>query len=505
MREIIGKLDNKKVVIIGGGPAGLTTAYEISKMGGESIILEKDQMVGGISRTVNYKNYYFDIGGHRFFTKVKIVDDIWKEVLGDDFLKRKRLSRIYFNNKFFYYPLRPINALLGLGLWKSVLILASYLHSQILPSKKEESLEQWVSNRFGKFLYRTFFKTYTEKVWGIPCSEIRAEWAAQRIKGLSLLSTLKNALIKPKNSGNGSVIKTLINSFNYPKLGPGMMWQSMAEIIRGKGSRIYLGVKVERILWNNNRIEYLEVKQNGEKKFIHGTHFINSMPIRELIQKFKPSVPEKVLEAASRLTYRDFITVALIVNKRDVFSDNWIYIHDPNVKLSRIQNFKNWSPYMVPDPDKTCLGLEYFCFEGDELWTMSDQELIELGKKELEVLGLVRMCDIEDGTVVRMPKAYPVYDQTYHKNLMTVRRYLEKFSNLQTIGRNGLHRYNNQDHSMMTGVFAARNVIGANCDVWSVNTEMEYHEESFVAKSRDRDNLVPTSDATLKVTNILSD
>jgi protoporphyrinogen oxidase len=485
MRESEQKCD-KKVAIIGGGPAGLTASYELSKAGVKSIVLEKDQTVGGISRTVNYKNYYFDIGGHRFFTKVKMVDDIWKEVLEDDFLKCKRLSRIYFNNKFFYYPLRPINALLGLGLWESFLIFTSYLQAQIFPSKKEETLEEWISNRFGKFLYRTLFKTYTEKVWGIPCSEIRAEWAAQRIKGLSLLIAMKNALVKSQsNGGNGSVIKTLVDSFDYPKLGPGMMWQTMAEIVRGKGSRIYLGVEVEGILWNNNKIESLEAKQNGQKKFVHGTHFISSMPIRELIQKFKPSVPEKVLEAANKLNYRDFITVALIVNRHDIFPDNWIYIHDPNVKLGRIQNFKNWSPYMVPGSDKTCLGLEYFCFEGDELWNMTDKELLELGKKELEVLGLVRMCEIEDGAVVRMPKAYPVYDRDYHKNLMTIRRYLENFSNLQTIGRNGLHRYNNQDHSMMTGVFAARNVIGANCDIWSVNTEIEYHEESFVAETSD--------------------
>ena len=474
------KIDTKKVIIIGGGPAGLTAAYELCKMRVKSIILEKDQMVGGISRTVNYKNYYFDIGGHRFFTKVKAVNDMWHGVLNGDFLRCSRLSRIYYQKKFFHYPLRPYNALTGLGPWKSFLILASYLHSHIFPSKQEETLEQWVSNRFGKRLYRTFFKTYSEKVWGIPCSEIRAEWAAQRIKGLSLMSALRNALVKPHNNGrnsNGNVIKTLIDSFEYPKLGPGMMWQAIAEIVQSNGSKVCVDTEVDSILWNNNKIELLEVKKNGQKELIHGTHFISSMPIRELIQKFKPTVPEKVLDAANGLNYRDFISVTLIVNKRDVFPDNWIYIHDPDVKLGRVQNFKNWSPYMVPDQNKTCLGLEYFCFDGDELWTMTDEELIESGKKELETLGLVQTSDVEDGTVVRMPKAYPIYDQTYYKNLMTIRRYLERFSNLQTIGRNGMHRYNNQDHSMLTAMLAVENIMGANHDLWEVNVEHEHHED----------------------------
>lgn len=339
----------------------------------------------------------------------------------------------------------------------------------------------------------------------MPCNELRAEWAAQRIKGLSLMSTLRNTLAKPHNNsrnGNGNIIKSLIDSFEYPKLGPGMMWQSIADKAQGNGSQICLDTEVDRILWINNKIESLEVNQNGQKKLIDGTHFISSMPIRDLIQKFKPSVPENVLEAANRLTYRDFMTVALIINKRDLFPDNWIYIHDPDIKTGRIQNFKNWSSYMVPDENKTCLGLEYFCSEGDELWAMSEQELIELGKKELEVLGFARVCEIEGGTVVRVPKAYPVYDQTYYKNLMTMRRYLERFSNLQTIGRNGLHRYNNQDHSMMTGILAAQNVVGANYDIWSVNTETEYHEDGLATESMDENNLIPTGDEPVEVASI---
>ena len=489
---------NKKVAIIGGGPAGLTAAYELSKTGVESIVLEKDKMVGGISKTVNYKKYYFDIGGHRFFSKIKAVNDIWHGELNGDFLKRDRLSRIYYQKKFFYYPLRPLNALSGLGSLKSFLILASYLHSNIFPFKQEETLEQWVSNRFGKCLYRTFFKTYTEKIWGIPCSEIRAEWAAQRIKGLSLISALKNALIKPqKNGGNGNVIKTLIDSFEYPKLGPGMMWQSIAEKVQRNGSQICLETEVDRILWSNNKIESLEVNQNGQKKSIHGTHFISSMPIRELVQKLKPTVPENVLEAANGLNYRDFITVALIVNKRDIFPDNWIYIHDPDVKLGRIQNFKNWSPYMVPDQNKTCLGLEYFCCEGDEFWTMSDYQLIELGRKELETLDLVQACEVEDGTVVRMPKAYPVYDSKYRESLHIIREFLDGIDNLQLVGRNGMHKYNNMDHSMLTAMYAVENINGANHNLWDVNEEQEYNEK----KTQELSEKLMSDESIVKVFN----
>jgi protoporphyrinogen oxidase len=470
---------NKKVVVIGGGPAGLTASYKLSKAGVESVILEKEQTVGGISRTTNYKEYYFDIGGHRFFTKIKEVEDMWKEVLGDDFLQRKRLSRIYYKKKFFFYPLRPFNALFGLGIWDSFLIGASYLYASVCPSREEKTFEQWVSNRFGRRLFSIFFKTYTEKVWGISCSEIRAEWAAQRIKGLSLISALKNSLIKSQNTTGDkrNVIKTLIDEFNYPKFGPGMMWGAVADNVQRNGSRVWLGAEVVAIRWSKDRVEAVEVRRNGEIEVVSGTDFISSMPISEAIQKFKPVVPKEVLDAANDLKYRDFLTVALIVNKADIFPDTWIYIHDPNVKVGRIQNFKNWSPYMVPSQDKTCLGLEYFCFEGDSLWTTPDDELMELGKRELETLGFVKREDVEDGTVVRMPKAYPVYDSTYRKSLDVVRRFLDRLKNFQVVGRNGQHKYNNQDHSMLTAMMAAQNVLGANHDLWRVEGEEEYHEE----------------------------
>ena len=467
-----------KVVIIGSGPAGLTAAYELCKLNIPSVVLEKDQVVGGISRTVNYKGYHFDIGGHRFFTKVKAVEDMWHEVLTNgQFLRRGRLSRIYYNKRFFYYPLKATNALMGLGIWNSTLILLSYLRAQVFPEKNEETFEQWVSNRFGKRLYRIFFKTYTEKVWGIPCNEIMAEWAAQRIKGLSLVAAIKSALLQTKPVNKGDVIKTLIDEFDYPERGPGMMWETVADIVQKNGSELRMNAGVEKIFWRDGAVTGVQVGTGDQSEKVEGSHFISTMPVRELIQKLEPAAPEEVIQAAEGLNYRDFLTVALVVNKPELFPDNWIYIHDPDVHVGRIQNFKNWSPFMVPDANKTCLGLEYFCFEGDGLWNMADRDLIELGKKELEILRLVDPDDVEDGAVVRMPKAYPVYDGTYAESLRIVREFLAGLSNLQLVGRNGMHKYNNQDHSMLTAMLAVKNIVGANYDLWMVNAEQEYHEE----------------------------
>ena len=468
--------DDKKVIVIGGGPAGLTAAFNLLKQGVECVVLEKDDVVGGLCRTVRYKGYHFDIGGHRFYTKVNAVQDLWRSVLGEDLLRRSRLSRIYYGGKFFNYPLRPFNALLGLGFWNCVLILKSYLQTQLFPDKPEDSFEQWVSNRFGKHLYNIFFKHYTEKVWGIPCREISAEWAAQRIKGLSLFSALKDSLVKNQNN-NKQVIKTLIGEFDYPRLGPGMMWETVTDIVNKNGGRVQTGSDVKKIKWNNKRVESLEVVVNGQKEVIKGTDFISTMAIRDLIHCFEPGVPVEILNTAEKLNYRDFLTVALIINKRDVFPDNWIYIHDPGVKVGRIQNYKNWSPDMVPDPDTTCLGLEYFCFDGDNLWEMSDQDLVNLGKEELIALGFIDGSDFESGTVVRMPKAYPIYDSEYRLVLRTVREFISSIENLQLVGRNGMHRYNNQDHSMLTAMLAAENILGAHHDLWDVNTDREYLEE----------------------------
>ena len=468
---------DKKVIVIGAGPAGLTAAYELCKARINSVVLEKEDAVGGLAKTFDYKGNYFDIGGHRFFTKVKSVEDMWHEVLGEDFLSCKRLSHIYYNKRFFDYPIQASNALLGLGIFNSFLILLSYLRAQLFPEKPEETFDVWVSNRFGKRLYNIFFKTYTEKVWGIPCSEISAEWAAQRIKGLSLLTALKNALIKPKPKDKGSLIKTLVDTFNYPKLGPGMMWKKVSAMVQGNGSQVRLRAEVAKILWKDTRVNAVEVKINGVRESIEGTDFISSMPIQELVGRFEPAVPEEVLKAAMKLNYRDFLTVVLIVDKPDVFPDNWIYIHDPNVKVGRIQNFKNWSSAMVADSNKTCLGLEYFCFEGDRLWTRSDGELIELGKQELERLDLIPASEVEDGVVVRIPKAYPVYDSTYRESLEIIRGFLSSIDNLQLVGRNGMHKYNNQDHSMLTAMLAVKNILGENYDLWQVNVDGEYHEE----------------------------
>jgi protoporphyrinogen oxidase len=473
----VSSLSDANVIVIGAGPAGLTAAYEAIRAGLQVTVLEKDDIVGGISRTVSYKGYCFDIGGHRFFTKVKAVDEMWHDVLKDEFLLRPRQSRILYNKHFFHYPLRPFNALLGLGIWTSTAVVLSYLKAFITPIKNEKTFEDWISNRFGKRLYRIFFKTYTEKVWGIPCSQITAEWAAQRIKGLSIKSALKNALLGSSAGPKQGVIKTLIDSFYYPKRGPGMMWERVAQIVKKGGSDIKMQCDVAKIFWADNRVSGVQGDCLGHRQHVTGTHYISSMPIRELVERLVPPPPRDVVDAATNLHYRDFLTVALIVDKPDVFPDNWIYIHDDSVHVGRIQNFKNWSPLMVPDDSTTCLGLEYFCFEGDDFWTMADEDLIELATQEIEQLGLVDKRLIVDGTVVRMPKAYPVYDEDYAKHLQIVRGFLDKLQNIQLVGRNGMHKYNNQDHSMLTAMAAVENIRGGNFDLWSLNADAEYHEE----------------------------
>jgi len=466
-------LPGVSTVIIGAGPAGLTAAYELSKQGVPSTVVEKDSLVGGIARTVEYKGYLFDMGGHRFFTKVSLVEKMWHEVLEQDFLTRSRLSRIYYRSKFFSYPLEPMNALLGLGMWESLRCGFSYLAARLHPRRPEDDFETWVSNRFGRRLFETFFQTYTEKVWGIPCREIRAEWAAQRIRGLSLTSLVLNALRPRGKVDKQKAIKTLIHEFQYPRRGPGMMWNRTRELVEARGSRVLMNAPVERIRWAPGRVTAVEAAGQTHA----GEHFLSSMPIRDLINCLDPEPPQYLRRAAADFNYRDFLTVALMVRGRELFPDNWIYVHDPAVQVGRIQNYNNWSPEMVPDPETTCLGLEYFCNEGDALWRMPDAELIELGRREIGRLGLIDPGKVFDGAVVRVPKAYPVYDGTYQRGLEAVREFLSGISNLQLMGRNGMHRYNNQDHSMLTAMLAARNILGARYDLWQVNVDSDYLEE----------------------------
>lgn len=460
------------VVIIGAGPAGLTAAYQLAKVGRQAVILEKSALVGGISRTERYKGYHIDIGGHRFFSKIGAVKDFWHEVLGDDFLVRPRLSRIYYNGQFFQYPIRLFDTLSKLGPVESLRVATSYLQAQVSPYPQEENFEEWVSNRFGRRLYEVFFRTYTEKVWGIPCREIKAEWAAQRIKGLSLPVAVRNALFGSQD------VKTLIEEFHYPRQGPGMLWEKVQARVEAHGHQVLLNHEVVGLHCNGNRIRRVEARgPDGRSLCLEAEHVINSMPVRELVHRIIPAAPPDLVEAAGRLTYRDFLTVALIIDQADLFPDNWIYVHSPEVKVGRIQNFKNWSPDMVPDERMTCLGLEYFCDEGDALWQLADAALIELAKQEMAQLSLVNAAEVVDGVVFRQPKAYPVYTGEYKAYLEAIKAYLATISNLQTTGRNGLHMYNNQDHSMLTAMLAVKNILGEQHDVWSVNTERSYHEE----------------------------
>jgi protoporphyrinogen oxidase len=472
-------------VIIGGGPAGLTAAYELAKHGEPATVLEASpNRVGGIARTERYKGFYFDIGGHRFFSKSQEVEDLWTEILGDAMLVRGRLSRIYYRHRFFDYPLKAMNVVKNLGIVNVFLAMMSYGWAQIRPIKNARSFEDWTINAFGNRLYRTFFKTYTEKVWGVPCSEISADWAAQRIKGLSMVSLLKATLLPKKKGPREKVIKTLIDQFRYPIHGPGQMWETCTEQIRGRGSRVEMGVEVMTLKRDGRGVRSLVGIRDGARVEYEGTHFLSSMPVRELVNSFEPPAPANVVAAANSLKYRDFLTVALVIDAPDLFPDNWIYIHDPSVRLGRVQNFKNWSPAMVPDPKFTCLGLEYFVNEGDDLWSMSDADLVELGKREIGQVGLVDPSKVIDGCAVRMKKAYPVYDDEYASHVSVVRDFIEtEVPNLQLIGRNGMHKYNNQDHAMMTGMLAARNIMGGDFDVWKVNSDAEYHEAGEVQDS----------------------
>jgi protoporphyrinogen oxidase len=465
----------QRVVIIGGGPGGLTSAYLLAKQGVRVTVLEGTDMVGGIAQTAQYKGYRFDIGGHRFFTKIEPVERLWHEILGPEFIKVPRLSRIFYDGKFFDYPLKAMNALRGLGVWNAVRIVLSYMRWHFKPYPVEDNLEQWVTNRFGKRLYQIFFKTYTEKVWGIPCTEIRSEWAAQRIQGLSLAKAILSAASLNKRS---TKIKTLIHEFEYPRLGPGQMWEMCRDRIRELGGEVLMAHWVDALETKDGRVVAARARTAGGGSVrVAGDHFISTMPIRSLVRALEPAAPQPIREAGEGLRYRDFLVVALMLKQDNLFPDNWIYIHDKGVKVGRIQNFNNWSRAMVPAPGATCLGMEYFCFKGDGLWTMADADLVSLAARELAHLGLADPSLVFDGCVVRMPKAYPTYDGAYRAHLETIRGYIDPIPNLHPVGRNGLHKYNNQDHSMLTAMMAVWNMQGAEHDVWAVNTDFEYHEE----------------------------
>lgn len=460
-------------LIIGAGPAGLTAAYELSRLGILPDVLEQSSHMGGISRTEAYKGYLFDIGGHRFYTKVPEIEALWREVLGVDFRPTKRLSRIFYDGKFYKYPLELFDTLGNIGLLESLRSLGSYLAAHLTPHTEAATLEDWVVHRFGRRLFERFFRTYTEKVWGVPCDQIGADWAAQRIQGLSLRKTIAHAI----SGGGQTELKTLIHAFEYPRRGPGMMWDAFADRITANGGTIHRYTRLTRLTHHDHRhIDTAETTRDGQTTRLQTAQVISSMPLSALIAALDPPPPENVLNAARKLRYRDFLIVGLIVNRETLFPDNWLYIHSPQVRVGRIQNFKNWSAEMCPDPRKTSLGMEYFCNRGDDLWTMADADLIALASREFETLGLGRAAEVEDGTVIRQLAAYPFYDMNYQENLTVLRDYLIGFDNLQTVGRNGLHRYNNQDHSMLTGLLAARNIAGERHDLWGVNTERSYYE-----------------------------
>jgi protoporphyrinogen oxidase len=462
--------EQKTMLVLGGGPAGLTAGYLLGKEGYRPIVVEADEQVGGLAKTVERDGYRFDLGGHRFFTKAPEVNELWDEIMGDEFLLRPRMSRIYWNNRYLDYPLRGPDVIKKLGPIELIRCTASYARAAAKRHKVDNSLEDWVTNRFGRRLFELFFKTYNEKVWGAPASEIRAEWAAQRIKGLSFFSAARAAFLGNK----GNKVKSLISEFNYPRYGPGQMWEKMADAIVAQGGEVRLEAPVERIELVGSRV--VEVEAGGELYELPDT-VISSLPLREVVEMVHPHAPREVLDAARGLRYRDFLTVALVVDGEDLFPDNWIYIHEPKVQVGRIQNYRSWSPWMVPDPSKACVGLEYFCFAGDELWTMSDDELVELAATELEALGLSTRAKVDRGFVTRVPKAYPIYDSNYDGRVQTIRAWLDGIENFQQVGRNGLHRYNNSDHSMLTAMRAVENALyGAGHDIWAVNAESVYHE-----------------------------
>jgi protoporphyrinogen oxidase len=468
----VRRASSEPIAVLGAGPAGLTAGYALARSACPVVVLEADTQVGGIARTVVRDGYRFDLGGHRFFTKSEEVQQLWEDVLGDELLVRDRLSRIFWRGRFIDYPLQLADVVRKVGAVELTRCAASYARALARRARRRhapETFEDWVCDRFGRRLFELFFKSYTEKVWGVPTSEIRAEWAAQRIRTLSFSRVVRASVLN-----DGGDVRSLIERFHYPRLGPGQMWEAMAAEVVGAGGEVRLGTRVTKLELRDGRVA--AVHAGGAR--IAVSSVISSLALRDAVALADPPAPAAVRRAAAGLRYRDFLTVALIVRGDDLFPDNWIYIHEPGVRVGRIQNFRAWSEAMVPDPSCTCVGMEYFCFEGDDLWDACDDELVARATRELAAIGLARPGRVEGGHVVRVPKAYPIYDADYEARVTTIRAWLGTIENLQQIGRNGLHRYNNSDHSMLTALRAVENARdGAEHDLWAVNADGEYHEE----------------------------
>jgi protoporphyrinogen oxidase len=471
-----------QVLCIGAGPAGLTAARHLARSGIAVTVLEQDpQHVGGISRTETYRGFRFDVGGHRFFSRSAEIEALWDEILPGEFLTQPRKSRIFYNGRLFEYPLQALDALAKLGPVESARCVASYLRARCFPVRTPATFEQWVSNEFGARLYAIFFQAYTEKVWGLKGEEISADWAAQRIKGLSLGTALRQALLPRRRAARHDGPKSLIEQFRYPRLGPGQLWEAAAGQVGDAGGDVLLDRRVDGLEHDpaSGRWRVSARDRHGGRHEYSADQLISSAALSDLVKHIRPAAPAAVLAAARRLRYRDFITVALIVRDAACFDDHWIYIHDENVQVGRIQNFRAWSPDLVPDPDLNCLGLEYFCFRGDGLWDADDAALIALARRELQQLGLVDEEHVVDGTVIRQARAYPVYDADCEANLACIREWLQaSWPSLHVVGRNGMHRYNNQDHAMMTALLSAENILAGErrWDVWRVNQDAEYLE-----------------------------
>jgi predicted dehydrogenase/protoporphyrinogen oxidase len=464
--------------ILGGGPAGLTAAYVFGRRGRPAAVFEADGSVGGIAKTIEFNGFRFDLGGHRFFTKLGPVQRLWEKMMGDEFLTRPRLSRIYYSGKFFSYPITAKDVVSRLGLIESTRCALSYLMAARHRRSDAETFEEWVTSRFGRRLYEAFFRSYTEKVWGIPGTEIRSLWAAQRIKNFSLGKAMLSLLGLRREH-----VTTLIEEFRYPRLGPGQMWEAFAAHAEDTGVEIRLNHRCVSVKHSEGRAESVVLRQNGDVFEYPVDSVISSIPLSELVLSLDPPPPAEVQEAAKKLRYRDLALVALMSTEEEPFPDNWIYLHDPETRAGRVQNFGAWSEDMVK-PGMTCLGVEYFCFQGDDIWEMSDADAVELATSELARIGLIDPSKVVDGVKVLVPRAYPMYDANFEEAVATIRSYLGGFQNVETCGRNGLHRYNNQDHSMWTALLATLNIIdGAEHDVWGVNMEADYLEEGELVEA----------------------